>query len=66
MKKKYIKIFIFALFSFFMSSVSVFAREMTIDELGEEASKIQSNAGYVFYLLQNMLLHQIITFPKKI
>ena len=62
MKKKYIKIFIFALFSFFMSSVSVFAREMTIDELGEEASKIQD----MFISLENMLLHQIITFPKKI
>ncbi len=48
--KKYAKFFTFALFTFFISSVSVFAKEMTIDELGEEASKIEAEAGYVYVL----------------
>ncbi len=48
--KKYSKLFIFTLLAFFISSVSVLAREMGIDELGEEASKIQPDAGYVYIL----------------
>ena len=48
--KKYVKLFIFASFTFFISSVSVFAREMTIEELGDEASKIHADAGYVYVL----------------
>ncbi len=48
--KKNAKFFTFALFTFFISSVSVFAKEMTIDELGEEASKIEKDAGYIYVL----------------
>ena len=48
--KKYSKLFIFTLLAFFISSVSVLAREMNIDELGKEASKIQPDAGYVYIL----------------
>ena len=61
--RKYVKLFAFALFTFLLSSMSVSAREMTIEELGEEASKIQSDAGYVYILgeyafTSNYTIHQ--------
>ncbi len=48
--KKYTKLFTFAFFTFFISLVSVFAKEMTIEELGEEASKINPKVNYVYIL----------------
>ncbi len=48
--KRSIKRFIFVLFSFFMLSTSVLAKELTINELGDEATKIEKDAGYVYIL----------------
>ncbi len=61
--RKYVRLFTLALFTFLLSSMSVSAREMTIEELGEEASKIQSDAGYVYILgeyafTSNYTIHQ--------
>ncbi len=48
--KKNGKLITLALFTFLMGSVPAFAREMTLSELGEEASKIQKDAGYVYII----------------
>ncbi len=48
--KKSSKLITFALFTFLIGSVSAFAREMTLEELGNEASKIQKDAGYVYII----------------
>ncbi len=48
--KKNGKLVTLALFTFLMGSVPAFAREMTLQELGKEASGIQKDAGYVYII----------------
>ncbi len=48
--KKYNKLFIFTLVTFLISLTSVFAKEMTVKELGEEVAKLKPDASYVYIL----------------
>ncbi len=48
--KKYIKMCLFTLISFFIFNISSFAREMTLEELGEEIINVEPRAGYVYII----------------